>query len=80
MVTENLKKRQTKQVILNVSSNKYLFFMELLKNFDFVQVEKGQDDAEEEIIANLTDTFKQVKLIKDGKLKGRPVEEFLNEL
>jgi hypothetical protein len=27
---------------------------------------KEQEDAEEEIIANLTEAFKQVKLIKEG--------------
>ena len=53
MVTEDLKKTQTKQVILNVSTNKYLFFMELLKNFYFVQIETEQEDVEEEIIASL---------------------------
>jgi hypothetical protein len=78
MVTKDLKK--TKQVVLNVANNKYPFFMELLKNFDFVQIEEDRGDSEEEIIANLTEAFEQVKLIKKGKLKGRPVEEFLNEL
>ena len=57
MVTEELKKTQTKQVILNVSTNKYLFFMELLKNFDFVQIETEQEDVEEEIIASLTEAL-----------------------
>jgi hypothetical protein len=39
-----------------------------------------EGDNREEIIANLTESFKQIKLIKEGKLKGRPVEEFLNKL
>jgi hypothetical protein len=66
MVTKDLKK--TKQVVLNVANNKYPFFMELLKNFDFVQIEENQGDSEEKIIVDLTEAIEQVKLIKEGKL------------
>jgi hypothetical protein len=73
---------KTKQVVLKVSNSKYPFFMELLKNFEFVQIEEddNQGDSKEEIIANLTQAFKELKLIKEGKLKTTPAKEFLNEL
>jgi len=53
--------------------------MELIKNLDFVQIEEG-GDSKEEIIANLRQGFKEMKLYKDGKLKGTPLNDFLNEL
>ena len=70
------------KVILNVASRKYDFFMELLGNFDFVEVTKEEVDGDtrEEIIAKLKDASIDLKQIKAGKLKGRPARELLNEL
>jgi len=71
---------QQQRVILNVASCKYNFFMELLKNFNFVQIEENDGDSREDIIANLKEAAKSLKLIKEGKLIGRPAEELFNEL
>ena len=70
------------RVVLTVSPRKYDFLMELLYNFDFVQVEQEENDGDsrEEIITNLQQAASDVKLIREGKLEGRPVEELLNEL
>jgi hypothetical protein len=80
MTTIELTKNKTKQVVLNVNNNKYPFFIELIKNFDFIQVADNQGDAKKDIIANLTEGFQQIKQIKAGKLRTRSVENFLNEL
>jgi len=71
-----------KRVVLNVSPRKYDFLMELLRNFDFVQVdqEEYEGDTREAIITNLKQAAKDIKLIKEGKLEGRNAEELLNEL
>ena len=71
-----------KRVVLTVSSRKYDFLMELLCNFDFVHVEQEENegDSREEIIANLQQTAKDLKLIREGKLEGRSAREFLKEL
>jgi hypothetical protein len=53
--------------------------MELVKNFDFVQIEEEDEsdgDSKEEIIANLTQAFKEMKEIKEGKLKALTLTEF----
>ena len=73
---------QRHRVVLSVAPQKYDFLMELLKNFDFVQVAKEENDgsSREEIIASLKEAAKDLKLIKAGKLKGRPLKEFLDEL
>ncbi|GHS96379.1 hypothetical protein FACS189421_01370 [Bacteroidia bacterium] len=80
MSTIELTKDKTKQVVLNVKDNKYPFFIELIKNFDFVQVADNQGDAKADVIANLTEGFRQIKQIKAGKLQTRSVENFLSEL
>lgn len=69
-----------KQVILNIKEGKYKFFMELVKSLDFVQVEENTGDSKEEITANLTQAFKELKLYKDGQLKGISAKDLLDEL
>ncbi|MDR1975113.1 MAG: hypothetical protein LBQ31_10680 [Bacteroidales bacterium] len=71
------------RVVLTVAPRKYGFLMELLQNFDFVKVAKDEDndgDLREEVVANLKQTAKDLKLLKVGKLKTRPLKEFLDEL
>ena len=68
-----------KLVALNIKEGKFRFFMELVKNLDFVQVE-DKGDSKEEIVANLKEGFNEMKLYKEGKIKGTKLEDFLNEL
>jgi hypothetical protein len=74
------KREQRQRIVLNVASRKYDFLMELLRSFNFVQVEEDDGDSREEVIASLKETAKELKLLKAGKLKTRPAEELLNEL
>jgi hypothetical protein len=81
MTTLEKQRKRQRQVVLNIDRQKYNFFMKLLKNFDFVQVEEEDEgDSREEIIANLQQAAKDLKLIKEGKLEGRPARELLDEL
>ncbi|MDR2938281.1 MAG: hypothetical protein LBU92_05010 [Prevotellaceae bacterium] len=72
--------KQQQRVVLNVAARKYNFLMELLGSFSFVQVEENSGDSREEIIANLKEAAKDLRLIKAGKLKTRSLSEFLDEL
>ena len=74
------RRQQQRMVMLNVAPRKYDFLMELLGNFDFVQVKKNDGDSREEIIANLKEAAKELKRLKAGKLETRPLKEFLDEL
>ncbi|UML80563.1 hypothetical protein [Leptospira kirschneri] len=72
-----------KQVILNVPDNKYPFLMELLQNLKFVRVKKTIEEKEptkKEILADLAESVKQVKLHKEGKIKLRSAYELIDEL
>ena len=74
------RKIQQQKIVLNVATRKYHFLMELLENFNFVQIEKNNDSSRNEIIANLKEAAKDLKLIKAGKLETRPLNDFLDEL
>lgn len=68
-----------KQVTLSIQDNKYQFFMELVKSLDFVQIE-NEGDSKAEVLANLKEGFKEMKGYKEGKMRGTPLQDFLNEL
>jgi len=68
-----------KEITIKVPENKYTFFMELIESLGFVQV-REEGDAKEEVIANLREGFKEMELIKQGKSKGTPLNDFLDEL
>lgn len=81
MNTITLDRKNDRQVVLKVAEQKYKFFMELLRSFDFVKIEEENNgDSREEIIANLRQAAKDLKLLKAGQLETRPVEELLSEL
>ena len=69
-----------KRVTLHVENDKYQFFMELMSSLNFVQTEEDQEDSKEEIIENLKQGFREMKYYKEGKVKGTPLKDFLNEL
>lgn len=74
--------RPMKQITLHIEESKFTFFLELIKNFDFVQVEDAEDegDSKEAIVANIKQGLNEVKLIQEGKLTSRPAQELLDEL
>lgn len=70
-----------KQITLQIPDKKYSFFMELIKNLDFVKKIKEDDErSKEEILDGLREAVEELNLIKAGKKKARNAEEFLNEL
>jgi hypothetical protein len=69
-----------KQITLNIPDNKYAFFLELIKNLGLEKVKEEPVDASNEALIGLEQGFREVKLIQEGKMKGTPLKEFLNEL
>ena len=57
-----------------------LFFMELISNLDFIKIEEQPGDTKDSVVKNLKQGIKEIKLIQQGKLNGRPEKELLNEL
>jgi len=68
-----------KQVTLNIKEEKLPFFLELVKNLALIQLD-NEGDSKEEITTNLKEGFDELKLYKEGNLKGTPLKDFLNEL
>lgn len=70
-----------KQVILSVPDKKYEFFIELVKSLEFVkEVEEVREPGKKETLEGIRQAVEEMKLVKAGKLKGRPAQELLDEL
>ena len=69
-----------KQLTLKIENSKYHFFLELLKNLDFVQIETIEEDSKEEIFKNIKEGVKDLKKYKEGKLETTLAKDFINEL
>lgn len=71
----------TKKVTLTIPVKRYRFFIELMKNLDFVQVEQQDTaDSDEDIKKNLDQAFGDLQLLREGKLETRPANSLLDEL
>jgi len=70
-----------KHITLEIPDNKYSFFLELIKNFDFVKkIEVAKEPTKKEILQGIREAAEEVKLIKAGKCKAVSLKEFLNEV
>ena len=70
------------QVTLKIQDSKLAFFLELIKNFDFVKVENHGyvEPTNEEIKESIKQGLKEVELIEQGKMESTTLKDFLNEL
>ncbi len=67
------------KVLLDIKDSKATFILELLNNFKFVKT-KPLTPHGAEILEGVKNAVEEMKLIKEGKLKGTPAKELLNEL
>ncbi len=69
------------KLILDISDNKFLFFMELIRSFDYIRVVKEvRDEPKSQLINDLAEAFNDVKLYEQGKKKLKSAKDLLNEL
>lgn len=67
------------KVLLDIKDSKVSFVMELLNNFNFVKA-KPLTDEKAELMSNIREAVEELKLVRQGKLKGIPAKELLDEL
>ncbi len=72
------------KVVLNIKdSSKLAFFLELIKNFEFITVSKIIPDKatnNKEALKEIEQAVKELNLAKKGKLKTRSAKLLLDEL
>ena len=75
------------EYIIDVKDTEAPFVLDLLRRFDFVRVRPAEeiDDDEpeltkEQLLADVKEALEEVKLYKQGKIKLKTLDEFLDEL
>jgi len=73
-----------KQITLQIPDKKFPFFMELLKNLGLEKkarvAQEEKEPSKQEILQGIRGAAEEVKLAKQGKVKLKSFESFLNEL
>lgn len=79
-----------KQLLINIPDSEYNFFMKVIKNFSFVQIDEKKNKlleleaklspAKHKIWRNIKGGLAEAELIEQGELKEKSGKEFLDEL
>ena len=67
------------KVLLDIKDNKASFVLELLGNLSFVKT-KQLTDEKAQLMSEIKEAVENLKLVRKGKLKGRPAKDLLNEI
>jgi hypothetical protein len=67
------------KVILDIKDNKALHLMEVLKSLPYVKT-KTISQEKALLMEEIKDAVEELKLIRQGKLKGIPAKQLLDEL
>jgi len=67
------------KVLLDIKDSKAIHLMEVLKSLPYVKA-KQLTEAKAQMICDIKDAVEEIKLIKEGKIEARNVEDFLNEV
>ena len=73
----------TKQIHLEVPAKQYRFMLKLLAALPFVRIQPNAPAAtaaEQRIYDNVAQGFRELKLMQEGKLQSRPIQDLLDEL
>ena len=72
-----------KQIHLEVPAKQYRFMLKLLQSLPFVHIQAPapvSTEAEQRIYDNVAQGFRELKLMREGKLQAQPVQDLLDEL
>jgi hypothetical protein len=67
------------KVLLDIPDNKAASLMDVLRSISYVKA-KPITEAKALLLEEIREAVEEMKLIKEGKKKGRNAEDFLNEL
>ena len=67
------------RVLLDIKDNKALHLLEVLKGLSYVKT-KTISEEKALLMEDIKDAVQELKLIREGKLKGISAKDLLNEL
>ena len=67
------------KVLLDIPDSKAPSLLEVLRGISYVKA-KPLTDTKATLMAEIRDAVEEMKLVRQGKVKARPIEDLLNEL
>lgn len=67
------------KILIDIPDNKALAFLDVIRSISYVKA-KELTDTKAELLADIKEAVEELKLVKKGELKTRPIEDLLNEL
>ena len=67
------------KVLLDIPDSKAPSLLEVLRGISYVKA-KTLTDSKATLMAEIRDAVEEMKLVRQGKVKARPIEDLLNEL
>jgi hypothetical protein len=68
------------KVIIDISDNEAAFGMKVLQSLSFVKKAKKISEEKALLMEEIKEAVEELKLIREGKLKGIPAKQLLDEL
>ncbi|MAC94604.1 MAG: hypothetical protein CMC96_03790 [Flavobacteriales bacterium] len=67
------------KVLLDIKDNKALHLLEVLKSLPYVKT-KQLTNEKAQLMSDIREAVEEIKLIRQGKLKGIPAKDLIDEL
>ncbi len=67
------------KILLDIPDSKASSLMDVLRSISYVKAEQLTDEKAQ-LMKEIRQAVQEMKLVRTGKLKARPVEDLLNEL
>ncbi len=67
------------KVLLDIKDHKVSFVMELLNSLSFVKVQP-LTPYKAEVLDGVREAVNEMKAVKEGRIKGKPVSELIGEI
>lgn len=68
------------KVLIEIFGSKAAFALEVLRNLVFVKKIKAISIEKSQLMEEIKEATQNFNLVKEGKMKAKPVRELLNEL
>lgn len=69
------------KVTIDIQGSNTSHFLEVLKSIPYISIiSTDENNSKEEVLKHIETSFKELKKVKQGKLKTRPAQDLLDEL
>jgi len=68
------------KILVDIPDKQADFAMEVLRSLSFIKKAQPISNSKAQLIKEIKQAVEEIKQVRTGKLKARPIEDLLNEL